>query len=57
MNLINKFTNKYKNMTKQELLIEMGVLLYKLYNIRSVAINYVTKYCLRLIAIELSRRL
>lgn len=57
MNPIDKITKKYKNMSKHELLIEMGVLLYKLYNIKSVMLHYAAKYCLRLIALELSRRL
>jgi hypothetical protein len=57
MNPIDKLFVKYREMSKQELLMEMGVLLYKLYNYKTVMTHYAIKYTIRLITSELSKRL
>lgn len=57
MNPIDKMLVKYREMSKQELLVEMGVLLYKLYNYKTVLAHYAIKYAIRLITSELSKRL
>jgi hypothetical protein len=57
MNPFQKEIKKYQNMSKQELLLEIGVLLYKLYNFKTTVTHLAIKYSIRLITSELSKRL
>jgi len=55
MNPIEKYIVKVNNMSNQEKIIELGTLVYNLYNIQSFAKQQFIRYCIRIIIRKLSK--
>jgi hypothetical protein len=57
MDPLQRLFIRYKEMSKEELLIELGLLTYNLYYIKTIAIRFLLQYGIKLIIRELRKRL
>ena len=57
MDPLHRLIMRYKEMSKEDLLIELGMLTYNLYFIKAVTMRYLLQHGVKLILKELRKRL
>lgn len=57
MKVLHRLFIRYQDMTTEDLLINLGTLMYNIYFIKSIATKYILQYGIKLILRELRKRL